>query len=300
MQYNFFYRPLLCLFLLLFSVKLAAQDDLMKLLEADSLNKNQAQYTLATFKGTRIINGHSVETTKGGVLQFLISHRFGTLNSGAYNFFGLDQATIRLGLEYGVSNRLTFGIGRSSLEKTYDGFGKFKLLRQSSSGHNMPVSVVLFTSVALRSLKFEIPDRENLFSSRLFYTYQVIIARKFNEKLSLQLSPTMVHRNLVPTAADKNDVFAVGFAGRHKITKRTSLNIEYFYALPQTTAPNLHNSLSVGFDIETGGHVFQLHVTNSQGMIERFFVPGNAGSWSDGDIYFGFNVSRAFTLKKNE
>jgi hypothetical protein len=300
MKNYYLYTSFICFFLLLHAAELAAQDDLLKLLEADTVNKKQDEYTMATFKSTRIINGHSVETTKGGVLQFLISHRFGTLNSGAYNFFGLDQATIRLGLEYGVNDKFTVGVGRSSLEKTYDGFAKFKLLKQSSGVRNMPISVVLFSSIALNSLKFEIPDRDNLFSSRLSYTYQVIVARKFNDKLSLQLSPTMVHRNLVPTSADENDVYAIGFAGRHKLTKRTALNVEYFYALPQTTDANLHNSLSVGFDIETGGHVFQLHLTNSQGMIEKFFIPGNAGSWADGDIYFGFNVSRVFTLKKNE
>jgi hypothetical protein len=128
----------------------------------------------------------------------------------------------------------------------------------------------------------------------------MIIARKFSDKLSLQLSPTMIHRNLVLTTEDENDVYAIGTAGRYKLTKRTALNAEYFYVLPGETADNFYNSLSVGFDIETGGHVFQLHLTNSQGMIEKFFIPANAGRWSKGDIYFGFNISRVFSLKKKK
>jgi hypothetical protein len=289
---------LILLFTLLFLVTtLQAQDDLLGLLENDSLQNKTPTHTIATFKSTRVINGHSVETTKNGVLQFMISHRFGTLNSGAYNFFGLDQATIRLGLEYGLSDRITIGVGRSSLEKTYDGFLKYKVLRQSK---NMPLSLVLFSSIAATSLKFTEPERDNLFSSRLSYTYQAIVARKFSDKLSLQLSPTLVHRNLVATTEDQNDVMAVGAAGRFKLTKRTSFNAEYFYVLPGKTADDYYNTLSLGFDIETGGHVFQLHLTNSQGMIEKFFVPGNTGRWSKGDIYFGFNISRVFTLKKKK
>ena len=292
------YKLLFFLIFLTASIQLQAQDDLLNLLENDSLNKGQKDYTYATFKSTRVINGQSVETQKAKVLQFLISHRFGRLNSGAYNFFGLDDATIRLGLEYGLTDVLTIGVGRSSLEKTYDGFVKYKVLRQRPSG--MPVSVVLFASTAINTLEFSDAERDNLFSSRLSYTYQAIIGRKFSDKLSLQLSPTLVHRNLVPTTVDQNDVYAIGVAGRYKLTKRTSLNAEYFYLLPGETANDYYNSLSVGFDIETGGHVFQLHFTNSQGMLEKFFVPATNGNWLKGDIYFGFNISRVFSLKKEE
>jgi predicted porin len=292
------YKFLLFSVLLTLPFQLRAQDDLLNLLENDSLNKGQKDYTYATFKSTRVINGQSVETQKARVLQFLISHRFGRLNTGAYNFFGLDDATIRLGLEYGINDVFTIGIGRNSLEKTYDGFAKYKVLRQRTSG--MPVSVVLFASTALNTLKFAEPERDNLFSSRLSYTYQVIIGRKFSDKLSLQVSPTMVHRNLVPGILDQNDVYAAGIGGRYKLTKRTSLNAEYFYLLPGKTADDYYNSLSIGFDIETGGHVFQLHFTNSQGMIEKFFVPATNGKWSKGDIYFGFNIARSFNLKKEE
>jgi hypothetical protein len=284
------------LFHLLFMMAMCAQaqDDLMDLAEANNNVINEK--ITGTFKATRLANGHTVETNGRKVLLFLISHRFGTLNSGAYHFFGLDQATIRLGLEYGITDRLNIGLGRSSLEKTFDGFLKYRLLQQKSTG--MPVSLALFSSIALNSLKWQNPEQNNLFTSRLTYTHQLLIARKFNQSLSLQLSPTLVHRNLVRTQQDENNVFALGAGGRFKLTKRTSFNLEYFYLLPGQTANDYVNSLSMGFDIETGGHVFQLIFTNSQGMIEKFFIPQNTGSWSKGDIYFGFNISRVFNLIK--
>lgn len=281
----------------LFSVKVSAQDDLLALAEADSAG---TFFTTATFKATRVINGHSVEIIPRKELLFLISHRFGTLNSGAYNFFGLDQATIRLALEYGVTNRLNVGVGRSSLQKTYDGYLKYKLLRQQDKSWLRPVTVTAFASTALQTLAFPNPERENYFSSRLYYTYQLLIARKFNERFSAQLSPTLVHRNLVSAVRDDNNVYALGVAGRYKLTKRTSFNAEYFYLPPGPTADDYRNALSLGFDIETGGHVFQLHVTNAQGMIEKFFIPETTGAWNKGDIYFGFNISRVFSFDKEQ
>ncbi|MBF9254496.1 hypothetical protein I2I11_14425 [Pontibacter sp. 172403-2] len=281
-------------FALLLSATGRAQDDLMALAEAqDSVQVNQVS---GTFKATRLVNGHTVETNGGGTLLFLISHRFGTLNSGAYNFFGLDQATIRLGLEYGLTDKLTIGVGRSSLEKTYDGFAKYKLLQQTSTGTRIPLTLTLFTSTALTSLRQD-PEQQNPFSARLTFTHQLLLARKFNDKLSLQLSPTLVHRNLVPARRDENNVYALGVGGRYKLTKRTSFNAEYYYLLPGETADNYRNSLSLGFDVETGGHVFQLIFTNAQGMVEKFFIPQTTGNWADGDIYFGFNISRVFDLQ---
>ncbi|SFH36584.1 DUF5777 family beta-barrel protein [Pontibacter chinhatensis] len=275
-----------------------AQDDLLQL--AESSDSAATGLVTGTFKATRLANGHSVETNGAGVLLFLISHRFGTLNSGAYEFFGLDQATIRLGLEYGLTDRLNVGIGRSSLEKTYDGFLKYKLLQQRQ-GMGMPVTLTLFTSAAIRTLDWPQESGGNFDSKHRFsYTYQALLARKFTERLSLQLSPTLVHRNLVPTRHDDTDVYALGAGGRFKITKHTSFNAEYYYLLSSHTREDFRNALSLGFDIETGGHVFQLIFTNAQGMVEKFFVPQNTGYWSDGDIYFGFNISRVFDLKGKE
>lgn len=273
---------------------LRAQDDLLSLLDEEET----VEYVTASFKTNRVINLHSLENTAGGVLDFKISHRFGMLNQGAYDLFGLDNATIRLGLDYGVTDRLTIGIGRSSFEKTYDGFLKYKFLRQSTGKRTMPLSAAFFASTAIQTLRWANPDRENYFSSRLFYTYQLILGSKLNESVSLQLSPTVVHRNLVRTSQESNDVLALGIAGRVKLTKRVSLNAEYIYVAPDQLAPGFRNALSLGFDIETGGHVFQLHFTNATSMIEKGFVTQTTGDWTDGGIHFGFNVSRVFTIVK--
>jgi hypothetical protein len=257
------------------------------------------EYTSATFKTTRLALGHSVENPANGDLLFIISHHFGNISSGAYEFFGLDQATIRLGLEYGINDRLSIGYGRSSFNKTYDGFVKYKLLRQSKGVKNMPVTMNLLAGMSVNTLKWSNPDRENLFSSRLSYLYQVLISRKFNSNLSLQLMPSLVHRNLVTSANDKNDIFSIGAGGRYKFTKRTSINVEYYYVLPdQINSYDYNNALTIGFDIETGGHVFQLFFTNSVPINVSDFITHTTDSWADGDIYFGFNIARTFTLKR--
>lgn len=269
--------------------------DLLDLLGED---EPTTEFTYATFKTTRIINGHSVENPADGVLLFMISHRFGKLNSGAYDFFGLDQATIRLGFEYGIGERLSVGIGRSSYQKAYDGFMKYKILRQSSGDRTMPLTMTWFSSMDLFSLKWQDTERKNYFSSRMSFVHQLLLARKFSDKFSLQLSPTFIHKNLVLTEADDNDTFAMGVGGRLKLTQRVSVNAEYFYLMPGSVADNFVNPLSIGFDIETGGHVFQLHFTNTQPMFERGFITETRGKWTNGDIYFGFNLSRVFTIKK--
>lgn len=288
--------------LTLFSVLLVAsantgkaQDDLMDLFGDES---QKVEYTYATFKTSRIVIGHSVENPAPGVMLFLISHHFGHVNSGAYEFFGLDQATIRLGFEYGVNDWMSLGIGRSSYEKTFDGFAKFKILRQSSGLRTIPVTMTFFSSVALTSLKWQEPERTNYFTSRLSYTFQLLLARKFTERLSLQLTPSLVHKNLVETKDDHNDIVTLGGGGRYKITKRISVNAEYHYVFDGQITQDYDHSLSLGFDIETGGHVFQVFLTNSYPLFERGFLTETLGKWSDGDIYFGFNISRAFTVVK--
>lgn len=270
------------------------EQDLLSLLGREETT----EYAAASFKTNRVINLHSLENTSHGVLDVKISHRFGFLNGGAYELFGLDQATIRLGLDYGISERITIGIGRSSFEKTFDGFLKYKLLRQSSGVINMPITIAVVGTAAIQTLKWTNPDRDNLFTSRLSYVGQLIIGRKFSNNISFQIVPTIVHRNLVATAAEKNDVLALGFGGRVKLHKRFSLNGEYIYVFPDQLGPNQRNSLSLGFDIETGGHVFQLHFTNSTSMIEKGFISETVGNWGDGGIHFGFNISRVFNMIK--
>lgn len=279
---------------MLLTLALNAQDDLLSLLGEEE----QADYTIATFKANRVINLHSVENTAQGVLDIKISHRFGFINEGISEFFGLDQASVRIGGDYGISDRFMVGVGRSSFQKTVDGFFKYKLLRQSSGLKELPISMALFGSSAIRTGEFPNQDIDYEFKHRLFYTAQVIVGRKFSEALSLQVSPAYVHRNLVTSNDESNGVINVGFAGRIKLTKRTSLNAEYIYVLPDQLAEEFENSVSIGFDIETGGHVFQLHFTNSTSMIEKGFIAENRGDFFDGDIHFGFNISRVFTLKK--
>ena len=273
-----------------------SQDDLMDLL-ADEPTIN---YTMATFKATKIALGQSIENPANGNLIFIVSHHFGRINSGWYEFFGLDQANIRLGFEYGINDWLAIGIGRTSYQKIYDGFVKVKLLRQSTGARKMPVSVSYFGNMAITSLEWQEPDRENYFTSRMQYGHQLLIARKCNRYLSLQLMPTLIHRNLVETKEDQNDVFSIGVGGRVKVSDRIALTGEYYYLLPGKTADDYANSLSFGVDIETGGHVFQLYATNSLGLIEEQFVAETTGKWSKGDIHFGFNISRTFVLKRKK
>jgi len=293
------YQRLIFLFSLLLAFNpLHAQDDLLDLLDQETASEPTTNYSYATFKTTRIINGQSVETTAGGVLNFIISHRFGKINDGWYEFWGLDQATIRLGLEYGITDNLNIGLGRSSFLKTLDGNIKWRFARQSKGDRNFPFTAVLYSSIAKNGMKWDDPERDNYFSSRLSFANQILIARKFSNAFSMQIMPSFVHRNLVETKEDQNDVFAIGVGGRIKITQRLSINGEYYYQLPGTNSDKYYNSVAMGIDIETGGHIFQLQITNSKGMIEQYFIPMTNGDLFDGDIYFGFNINRVFTLKK--
>jgi hypothetical protein len=280
-------------------VSVTGQEDLMNILEDET--GEQTDYISATFKSTRIMNGHSIERMPAGQLDVRIHHRFGLINSGAYELWGLDQANVHFGLEYGITNWLMAGVGRGTYEKTFDGFIKASPFRQSKGAKNMPVSISLFASTALASVKWADPERTNYFSSRLSYVYQVLIARKFNERFSAQITPSFVHRNLVATELDPNDIFALGAGGRIKITRRISFNAEYYYVFKPNNYMSalVYNPLSLGFDIETGGHVFQLIFTNSLAMIEKGFITETTGQWTKGDIHFGFNISRVFMLGKN-
>jgi len=293
-------RLALSFLLSLVTLAIFAQDDLMNIIDQNT--QSDINYTTATFKSTRIMNGHSIERMLPGQLDVRISHRFGTLNSGAYDFWGLDQSNIHLSLEYGIWKWLMIGVGRGNIEKTFDGFAKFSILRQSSGAKEMPVSLSIVTSAALKSKKFLDQTRTNYFSSQMSYVAQILVARKISQALSVQLTPTYVHRNLVPTELDPNDIFALGAGARIKLSKRISLNGEYYYVANPATylSQQTYNPLSIGFDIETGGHVFQLFFTNSVGMIEKAFIGETTGQWKNGGIHFGFNISRVFTLVKHQ
>jgi len=290
-------KVLLAACLLVGSSTIYAQDDL-DMLDDLGDNPNEIEYASASYKSSRIINSISLENTAEGVLDLRISHRFGTMNSGIDEFFGLDNANTRIGFDYGIKPWIMVGIGRSTYEKSYDGFFKVKLLRQSTGAKNMPVSLQFFSSVMINSLKAANPDQD-LFTSRMGYTFQALLGRKFSKNMTIQIMPTLVHRNFVETKAESNDVFSLGIGGRQKVTKRMALTYEFYYVFPNQLAPQyVDYSFSVGIDIETGGHVFQVFFTNSAGMNEQQFITQNTGDWAKGDIRIGFNISRVFTVKK--
>lgn len=303
-EYLFTTLPLWVLvFLLSLSANLTAQDGDSLL---DGIEEETTDYATASFKTTRVVNSHSLENKAKGTMDFKISHRFGLLNQGVYDIFGLDNATIRFGFEYGISDALMVGLGRSTFEKTYDGFIKYKFLRQSKGKRNMPITAAIALGSGINTLKpniaFPTLTEDNIhFSHRLNYYAQLIVGRKFSSAFSAQLMPIWIHRNYAPVVnsfQEKNDIFSLGAAARMKLTKRMAVNVEYFYNLPDQLSNRSYNSLSIGFDIETGGHVFQLHFTNSQPMSEKGFIANTGGDWLDGKVHFGFNITREFTVVK--
>jgi hypothetical protein len=247
----------------------------------------------ATFKGTRIVNGHSIKNRKNKELEFIIAHRFGSVNTGFEELFGLDQANIRFAFEYGLTDDLTAGLGRSSYEKTYDGYLKYALIKQKEGVHSFPFAVSLFGSIAAKSQK-AIVGSERTFAESLYYVGQVLIAKKVNSSFSFQITPTYVHRNLTAIAADPHDIFALGFGTRMKLNKRVSLNAEYYQQFDTLVSIAARNSLAFGVDIETGGHVFQIILSNSITMVEKSFITETTGNFFAGDIHLGFNLSRTF------
>jgi hypothetical protein len=272
-----------------------AQQELMK--ELESSQTADVDYAFQTFKGTRIVNGHTVETKPKGTLEFIFAHRFGAVNGGLYELFGLDNAYVRYGLDYGITDNLSVSYGRNSVDKTMDGYAKYKLLRQSKGGKNVPITVTALGGIAYRSS----PKKENVPAGfknidRLAYVGQLLIARKFNPKLSLQLMPKFIHKNAVDQSFEKNDQIAIGVGGRLKVTKSVAVTSEYYYRLDVMEGNPYNNTFGIGVDIETGGHVFQILLTNTRGLTERAFITETEGDFADGDIHLGFNVTRTFQL----
>lgn len=293
-----FCRTFAVLISVFLSARVAAQDttDIMAQLENEA-EKNKTDYATATFKTTRIVDGQSAENLPRYVLDVRISHRFGPVSSGAYNLFGLDNATMRLSFDYGITNNLMVGAGHSTYQKTYDAFLKIKLLRQSARAVNMPVTVSFVGVIAVNTLK-QFDSGKTSFSDRVSLVYELLIARKFSEKFALQIIPVFVQEDKISFEHVQQNVFAIGIGARQKISKRVNINAEYYYQLPDTQSPASHNVFSFGVDIGTGGHVFQLHFTNSAGLTEKSFITETTGRWDKSNIMFGFNISRVFQLKK--
>ncbi len=276
-----------------------SQDDASKILEESA--QPEKTLTIATFKTTRLINFHTLETVGARTLDFRISHRFGEINSGVDNFWGVDGgASIRLGLEYSYDGRLMVGIGRTSYQKMLDGFIKYRLLRQTEE-KGMPLSVTLFSGMYCTMQKDPLKDvtkfdRYEHFYSRLSYSYQVIAGRKFNKYFSAQIAPWFVHYNQVEGILDANDIYGAAAALRFKFSRSMALTAEYAARINDYSERDYYDSFGLGFEIETGGHVFQMHVTNSFGLVENQFLPYTTTKWSNGGIRIGFNISRVFTI----
>lgn len=289
---------LLVIFSLFLAQHLSAQDDLLSMV--DSTDNQRSEPVTGAFKSSRVINGHSMDFIGRNVLDVRILHRFGVVKDGISELFGLDQASMRLGFDYGITKNLTVGVGRSTLAKELDGFIKYRPIQQSKGKRNIPVSVVLVAGSTIATAK---PATDAVFTDtkhRMAYYSQVIIGRKFNEVFSLQLSPTYVHRNSVPAPTDFNDTYALGVGSRLKLSKRVAFVADYHYVISGLDKNIYSNPLSVGFDIETGGHVFQLHFSNATGMNEKAFITNTSNSWGRGEIRFGFNLSRVFTIGKKK
>lgn len=261
---------------------------------------------LTTFKSLKVINAQTVNLIPKKTMCFSINHRFGNIakkaNGGVHTLYGFDVAEdIRFSFDYGLTQNLQIGFGRSKREENLDGNLKFKPLTQKASG--MPISVVWFSNMIVTPRR-DVDNRFTKFYYRMSFAHQLILSRKFYDRFSLQILPTLVHRNLVEVdeygIQDENTFFSIGFACSVVITKSIALIADYFYNFSDYRInhpfKNYYNPLGVGFEIETRGHVFQLTLTNTSGILENNFIPYTYDSWTNGGIKFGFQISRAFNL----
>jgi hypothetical protein len=285
-------------FTLLFATTANAQDDLLEMLESSDDNN---QKVFATFKTTRIVNSHSIETVKRKSLDFRVTHHFGDVAGEAgsvHSLYGLDQAAdIRIAFEYGINDRFTVGVGRSKIAELLDGHVKYRLTSQTLD-NKMPVSTTVFMNAGLTPQK-NLNDEYDNVVHRLSYTYQILIARKFSQNFSFQIMPSFLHRNYVFESADENDIFSLGVGGRLKLTKRFAILADYFYSFSKFRQENKDRydaPLGIGVEIETGGHVFHMFFTNNAGIVENVFIPNTTSSWTKGEFKFGFTISRTFAV----
>jgi hypothetical protein len=270
--------------------------------DLDSARQSKEEHLGFVANGPRLINGHSIEAPAKGALQLVISHRFGPLNDPFYTFFGMNQASFRFGFDYGVSKKLAVGIGRSSglggiaPPPTFDLYAKYKLLTQSRGSNEMPVSISILTAAAIDTERWPRDGISRTFADRMYYTEQLLITRKFGERLLFQLTPTVIHRNLVTYPDQSNTLYALGLGGRLKITRRLALTAEYYFNKPHAIGAGYFNPLAFGVDVVTMGHVFQIQLTNTMGLIEPQFIGRTEADFLLGTqaIRLGFNFSRVF------
>lgn len=263
-----------------------AQDDLLK--DIDSVATKQK--VESAFKALKIVNIESTKLAAKGDLYLIIAHRFGSIEDGIEGFFGLDNAITQIKFTYGLTDWLTINAARS--EQAYDISGKYLLYSQIEKG--FPVAIAGFSSIAFNNTLKENNYPNMKFEDRIIYVNQLLISRKFNNRLSLELAPTYLHENFVIDDNQDNSQFLIGMGGRFKFAKRWSINVDYATHLNRSDTSSFHDPLSIGVDLDTGGHVFQMHISNSQGIHEAGFLANTPGLWESGDIFFGFNLLRVF------
>ncbi len=267
---------------------LHAQDDLLSEIDI----KSETVEVTSAFKSLKIVNLESTKLAAKGDFYFIVSHRFGSIKNGIDTFFGLDDANTQIKFLYGINNWLTVHASRSGFQKSYEGAVKYRLMPQQENG--FPVTIVGFNSIVVNTELDKDLLPKLTFENRLNYTTQILISRKFSDKLSLELAPTFFHENYVVNDYQDNSQYAIGAGGRYKLSNRLALTMDYAAHLNRAASSLSHNPFSVGVDIETGGHIFQLHFTNSQAMNETGYLANAYGDWSKGDIFFGFNLVRVF------
>jgi hypothetical protein len=287
-------RNVFCLFLAVFFTAFVHAQDLSAILDADESLKVSRSPVEKAFRTPRIVNMHSAENAAPREMVLNIGHRFGKLNSGLYELFGLDQATMRLGLDYGINDWLGVGIGRSSFQKTVDGFLKARILGQAGK-QNSPITVALYSSASVNTLRNVFPDGKDSFLDRMTLVNSLILSRKFNEAFSLQINPIWLRSRFLLETQSVTDDVSLGMAARFKILPRVHVNLEYIHELVDDRV-NDYNPLSLGFDIETGGHVFQLFFSSTQGIFDKAYLINTNEAWYKGAVYFGFNITRVFYL----
>jgi hypothetical protein len=281
---------IVCSIILMLGINNAhAQDDLLNELNTENSSK---QITSASFKGVQICSMQSTKVASKNEWYFIVSHRFGDLTKGFDNFFGMDTALTKIGALYGATDWLTLGASRHTYNKTYELSLKYRFANQYDNG--FPFTIVGYNTLDINSdLEKELyPALKG--SDRLAFSTQLLISRKFSEKFSLEMNPIYIHKNLYEPATEDKDNFLIGLGGRYKISKRMSINAEYSARLNAVESTSYHNPLSIGLDIDTGGHIFQMVLSNSQAMNDVAYYSNASGNWNGGGIYFGFNMYRVF------
>ncbi|MBB4807521.1 hypothetical protein HNP38_002827 [Chryseobacterium defluvii] len=262
-----------------------SQEDLLK--DIDTLKTTENSQP--AFKALQVVTGQSTKLSAKNEWYIVVAHRFGDISDGFKTFFGLDDASTKLGVIYGATDGISLSLSRETNMKTFEGAAKYRLVKQ---GDNFPLDIVGYNVIAVNTDL----DKDNYphlkFGDRLSYLTQALISRRFNDKLSLQLTPSYVHKNLYDPNIEDKDQFLAGLGGRYKISKRVSVNAEYFVNFDNHSF--YKNPLSLGVDIETGGHVFQLLFTNSQLNSDIGYLTNVTGDWGKGNIFFGFNLYRVF------